>query len=59
MISVIDTFPVSIFALLTFNLYIMLNKFNKWFNKTFGWFFTNGRKFHENPSMYDEGSNKN
>ena len=34
----------------------MINKFCVWFNKKFGWFFTNGRKYQENPNMYDERS---
>ena len=31
----------------------MLTDLYKWFNKKFGWFFTNGRKFQENPNMYE------
>ena len=30
-----------------------MKKIIRWFNKTFGWFFTNGRKYHKNPNMYN------
>jgi hypothetical protein len=30
-----------------------LKRFEKWFNKRWGWFFTNGRKYSQNPNMYD------
>ena len=30
-----------------------MKRFEKWFNKKFGWFFTNGRKYFQNPNMYD------
>ena len=29
-----------------------MKKIIRWFNKTCGWFFTNGRKYHKNPNMY-------
>jgi len=31
----------------------MFTTFYKWFNKKFGWFFTNGQKYHDNPDMYN------
>ena len=30
-----------------------LKHFEKWFNKKFGWFFTNGHKYSQNPDMYN------
>lgn len=30
-----------------------MKKLTIWFNKTFGWFFTNGRKYNDNPNMYE------
>lgn len=30
-----------------------LKRFEKWFNKKFAWFFTNGHKYSQNPDMYD------
>ena len=31
-----------------------IKRFEKWFNRKFGWFFTNGRKFEENPNMFED-----
>ena len=30
-----------------------MKKIVRWFNKKFGWFFTNGRKYKKNPNMYN------
>ena len=30
-----------------------MKKLVRWFNKKFGWFFTNGRKYKNNPNMYE------
>ncbi len=30
-----------------------MKKIIKWFNRKFGWFFTNGRKYKKNPNMYN------
>lgn len=30
-----------------------MKKLIRWFNKKFGWFFTNGRKYNDNPNMYE------
>lgn len=30
-----------------------MKKIIRWFNKKFGWFFTNGRKYSKNPNMYN------
>ena len=31
-----------------------IKRFEKWFNRKFAWFFTNGRKFEENPNMFED-----
>jgi hypothetical protein len=30
-----------------------MKKIIRWFNKKFGWFFTNGKKYKDNPNMYN------
>lgn len=30
-----------------------MKKIIRWFNRKLGWFFTNGRKYHKNPNMYN------
>ena len=30
-----------------------LKRFEKWFNKKFGWFFTNGYKYSQNPDIFN------
>jgi hypothetical protein len=31
----------------------IFKKFEKNFNKRYAWFFTNGRKYQDNPNMFD------
>ena len=33
-----------------------IKRFENWFNRKFGWFFTNGRKFAMDPSRYTDMS---
>ena len=31
-----------------------IKRFEKWFNKRYAWFFTNGHKYQDNPNMYKD-----
>lgn len=30
-----------------------MKKIIRWFNRKLGWFFTNGKKYNDNPDMYN------